>query len=147
MQWLLTLAILLISSGVAAQPKSCLADYTSAQIYWTPSNPSDERVDALLSSRNGQLFTTRVQLVTKITGGELSLSFRFDPNFDGVSLPYNLQGVMILEKGQVVRWWDFTKQCHSPGVSFFPGRMISLPGLKPLGEGWDQLQIMVWGRL
>ncbi len=80
-------------------------------------------------------------------GDAVKMSVRFDPKFDGVSLPYNLFAILIIRDGEAAAWWDFTSGCTGPGVSFFPGQEIHLPKLKLIGADPERLQIMVWGRL
>ncbi len=77
---------------------------------------------------------------------ELKLTAMFDPDFDGVSLPYNLYAVQAVLDGQVVFYMDY-RGCQGPGPSFFPGREIRLPSVKLIGGKPQKLQIMVWGRL
>ncbi len=141
-----TALVWLILSSAHAQ-KSCLPAHTAAQVFWTFSENSPSQAQKLVSDRSGQLIKTRVQLEGHRAGGEVNLSVKFDPTFDGVSLPYNLYAVLIVREGTVEAWWDFTESCRSPGLSFFPGREIRLPAVKVIGEKPEQLQIMVWGKL
>lgn len=122
-----------------AGQRSCLPERTSAQIFWTVEAHTDSLLIHPLSSK--------VQLMARQSGGAVSLTLRFDPSFDGVSLPFNLFAVLVVKNGSVIAWWDYTRGCQTPGLSFFPGREIELPELKLVGAGPDQLQIMVWGKL
>jgi hypothetical protein len=108
-------------------------------------------VHPLVSENRTGLFETKVQLAGEIRDGEespvLDLTLRFDPAFQGVSLPYNLYTVLVISNGRVLNWLDFTNSCHGPGISFFPGRSVRIPSVKLIGADPQKLQIMVWGRL
>lgn len=136
----IVLIVILFPIKVLAEPgqRSCLPDRTAAQILWSVPATTTEIIQPLSS---------KVQLVSRADSGEVVFRVRFDPAFDGVSLPYNLYSVLIVRNGSVVAWWDYTNGCQGPGLSFFPGREILLPKVKLIGGGADQLQIMVWGKL
>lgn len=143
-------AVLLFAAGVLLPTRghgqtSCLPDYTAAQAIWSANAPTFKQ--SLLSRRSGNLITTRVWIEGTRTKDSADLWLRFDPDFDGVSLPYNLFAVLIIRDGEPAAWWDFTASCKGPGLSFFPGREVHLPPLKLIGGPSDRLQIMVWGRL
>ncbi len=119
--------------------RSCLPERTEAQLMWTV---NAAETGSLLHS-----LTNRVQLVGEQAGAVAQFRVRFDPAFQGVSLPYNLYAVLILRDGEPVAWWDYTRGCAGPGLSFFPGREIHLPKVNLVGGGAERLQIMVWGKL
>lgn len=142
--------ILFLVLGIATPAfgqSSCLPDYTALQTI--------ENVDAgasfarQLQSRNSNgYFQTRVRLEGEVdSNSQLGLMVRFDPAFEGVSLPYNLYSVLVVSEGEVLAWLDFTRDCSGPGLSFFPGRQIRLPAIKLIGGRPQKLQIMVWGKL
>lgn len=117
--------------------KSCLSDKAAAQILWRSMENSTGFVHPLQG---------KVQLVARKNQSTTQLSVRFDPEFTGVSLPYNLYAVLVIHNGAVAAWWDYTQGCKGPGLSFFSGREIDMPPLKMVGGASDQLQIMVWGK-
>lgn len=132
---------------------SCLPNYTALQL--------NEMIDpqkaisltrALSQQINDSTITTKVQWQIKSApvgkaSTSLQMIVRFDPDFDGVSLPYNLYGVMVILNGEVVGWFDYTSGCQGSGISFFPGREIRLPDVKLPNAKLQHLQVMVWGRL
>jgi hypothetical protein len=133
---------------------SCLPTYTALQtVVALDPQAKVDHVFRLKTVRQGQVEDSRVLLqFTPAKGGDaaehtLEAHTYFDPTFDGVSLPYNLYSVMIVEDGVVMAWWDFTNVCKGPGLSFFPGRRVQLPSLKLVGDRRRKLQIMVWGRI
>ena len=145
----LLLALFGSVSEVSAGAQSCLPAFTAGQLLEKFSSDSvREVVQPLTTMRGESLITTRVQLVARNTAEALHLSFRFDPTFDGVSLPFNLFAVLITRDGKVLEWWDFTKSCQAPGLGFFPGRVVELPPV-PLADvpSAGPVQIVVWGRL
>jgi hypothetical protein len=142
----LTLSTLVLLCGLAHADRSCLPDYTAMQEFYSSGAPMPA-VKRLRAQNVSGSFETKVEAVIDWRDGELLLSFRFDPAFDGVSLPYNLYAVMVLRDGEVVSWNDFTSQCRGPGLGFYPGREIRLDSIKLPGRPTQSLQIMVWGRL
>lgn len=132
----------------AVEPKSCLPKSTALQgMEWvTPHHPKDFLYSLRSTRGEGDSFLTKVQLQGKVTEGEVNMLLRFDPKFDGVSLPYNVYAVLVIVNEETVAWWDFTQGCRAPGLSFFPGSEIGLPKIK-LQEPARRLQIMVWGTL
>ncbi len=44
----------------------------------------------------------------------------FDPEFDGVSLPYNLYAVLVIADGETLAWMDLTQGCRDRVKLFFP---------------------------
>lgn len=119
--------------------KSCLPEQTAAQLIWTLETSN---ADSLLYQ-----LTDQVQLVGERSGDSVHFKIRFNPDFQGVSLPYNLYAVMVVKEGEPMAWWDFTRSCLAPGVSFFPGREVQLPKVNLVGGRAERLQIMVWGKL
>jgi len=144
--------ILIVSMVLCIRPaygqNSCLPDFTALQTMESldPASPSNF-VRSLISQRADGYFSTRVRLEGEPSGGALQLRVRFDPDFEGVSLPYNLYAVLVVEDGRILAWHDYTQGCKGMGLSFFPGRVISLPPIKLVGVQPQRLQIMVWGRL
>lgn len=116
-----------------------MPERAAAQLIWTVDSKSENALLYPLSKY--------VELVGEQTGVLAQLKVRFKPDFDGVSLPYNLYAVMIVREGEPVGWWDYTRACKGPGLSFFPGREIQLPKVNLVGGGAERLQIMVWGKL
>jgi hypothetical protein len=146
---------LLWSSSLLAQapsPASCLPDWTSLQSIQDIDVKQSSRLKSFLSSQNASgKFQTKVIFESDYSAlsGQLTLTLQFDPDFTGVSLPYNLYSVLVVAGGQVLAWEDFTEQCNGPGNGFYPGRLVTLPTIKinqPVGEK-EKLQILVWGRL
>lgn len=127
---------------------SCLPPFTAVQSAWiaggAEAKPFSTRV---LIQKSGQLVPARVLFEGETVGEAIKMTVRFDPKFDGVSLPYNLYAVLVIRDGETAAWWDFTSACTGPGISFFPGQEIHLPKLKLIGAEPERLQIMVWGRL
>ena len=122
---------------------SCLPKYTALQTMESKSSFSH-----FLTSQNSQgLFTTHVLLEGNIVDENLKMKLQFDPNWEGVSLPYNLYAVMVIADGKPAAWYDFTRGCETAGIGFFPGRSLELPPVKLLGSPAQRLQIMVWGKL
>lgn len=127
---------------------SCLPSYTALQSEWLAGgSDSKSFASPILIEKSGKLSPSRVLFVGETIGGAVKMSVKFDPKFDGVSLPYNLYAVLIVRDGEPAAWWDFTSGCTGPGISFFPGQEIHLPKLKLIGADPERLQIMVWGRL
>ncbi|MGE0526120.1 MAG: hypothetical protein AB7G93_05390 [Bdellovibrionales bacterium] len=129
----------------------CLPEMLSAQLIEEVS--SDKKTffaRVLYTQREETRIATRALLQGKSSSekpDEIHLKVLFDPDFDGVSLPYNLFAVLIVQNGQVSAWWDFTRGCTGPGVGIFPGGEFQLPPVKLIGGGSQSLQIMVWGKL
>lgn len=131
--------------------RSCLPSSTALQVIETVvPEKSGHFTYNLMSDRGGTLAKTKVQVTGSYSASssrEVKFTIGFDPQFQGVSLPYNLYAMMIIRDGEVIGWWDFTLGCTEPGLSFFPGREIELPAAKLIGDKPQKLQIMVWGRL
>jgi hypothetical protein len=148
---LVALILSLASVSAHAGQTSCVPEYTALNVVErvVPADAS-AFVHNLRSANGGGMFTTRVQVEGRVSAGEvpaLDMTVRFDPAFQGVSLPYNLYTILVISDGRVLNWLDFTDSCRSPGISFFPGREISIPKIKLIGADPQTLQIMVWGRL
>ncbi len=145
------LILMFLAPLSAAGQTSCLPNYTALNaIHDFASHESGAFVHNLIAENGNGLFVSRVQIVGTLTGGDISsldLIARFDPSFDGVSLPYNLYSILVISNGKVQSYVDFTDACRSPGVSFFPGREFRIPSIKLIGADPQKLQIMVWGRL
>ncbi|MBX3020897.1 MAG: hypothetical protein KF799_04410 [Bdellovibrionales bacterium] len=103
----------------------------------------------LLAERPNGRFSTHARLlaVPSTDPHFLQMKVAFDPDFDGVSLAYNLYAVQVLIDGVPTYFEDLTRGCRSFGASIFPGGEIRLPVIKLIGDGPQRLQIMVWGKL
>lgn len=145
-----TLALMPAFAAAASGAESCLPSFVSLQAF-ERLYPERARQVAFPLRTEGPdgLFGTKALLTVEVdpNNGELRLTAAFDPNFDGVSLAYNLYAVQVVLDGNTVAWTDFTNQCRGPGVSFFPGGSVRLPKVKLVGRHEQTLQIMVWGRL
>lgn len=140
--------ILFFSTSAFARQSSCLPEFTSLQVVDT--SVSTHSFEYVLSSINSSgPFASKVRLsgTYDAEAQALRLNAHFDKKFDGVSLPYNLYSVLILQNGNVVGWYDFTSGCEGPGVGFYPGQDFNLPTTKLQKSSTNKLQIMVWGRL
>ena len=141
---------LVFSNATLARPTACLPIDTALDVVEIvdPQSFSQPFTHYLDSVHGADSFTTRVQLRGDMRADELSLSVRFDPEFDGVSLPYNLYALQILgDQGEELAWQDFTSKCTGPGIGFFPGREVELGAIKLIGVDPQRLQIKVWGKL
>lgn len=149
--WTMVLIATGLWSSASAGGASCLPEFNSLQTteVFNPKQPA-VFVRSLATEGASGLIQTKVQLVgrpSKEVPNALDLTVRFDPNFNGVSLPYNLYSVLVVRDGEVMSWMDFTKQCEGPGIGFYPGQEIHLPLLKFISDDSHKLQIMVWGRI
>jgi hypothetical protein len=149
--WTIVLIVAGLWSSASAGQSSCLPAFNSLQTaeVFDPKQPA-VFIRALATEGASGLIQTKVQLVgrpSKDVPNALDLSVRFDPNFNGVSLPYNLYSVLVIRDGEVMSWMDFTKQCQGPGIGFYPGQEVHLPLLKFDGGDAHKLQIMIWGRI
>ncbi len=94
-----------------------------------------------------QWLTPIVQLVGQVRSGEdpeLHMTVRFDPNFSGVSLPYDLYAVRVEQDGQVLAEFDYTEGCTAPGIGFYSGQAVELPVVRLLST--ENVRIKVWAR-
>lgn len=138
--------VLMFWTSLAYGQKSCLPQDLALQTF--ESGGPGTTFHRPLSSQNSQgRFLTKVILDGKVDEQGLKLSFQFDPAWEGVSLPYNLYAILVIADGLPVAWYDYTRECQSPPLSFFPGRLIEVPTVKHLGAYPQKLQIMVWGKL
>ncbi len=148
---ILVFLILVWSQVARAQTvPSCLPAILSAQITVLVDTEQVQRFTFPLESENASgRFQTKAVMDANYDANTHLLTFttHFDDSFKGVSLPFNLFSVLVIEAGEVVQWQDLTGQCKGPGLGFFPGAHIQLPGVKLNGRGPESLQIMVWGRL
>jgi len=135
----------------AEGPKSCLPDFMSLQELLIVGGEELAPQTFVLKSENhrGRFPThARLKLASDpLHKNRLMASVSFAPEFDGVSLPYNLYVLAFVLDGEMVGWWDYTRGCTGPGLSFFPGAEIRLPHVNLVGDRPQKLQIMVWGRL
>ena len=115
----------------------------------------------------GNSYQTPVLLYVSAAYDQNSMKFviQFDPEFEGVSLPYTLYGIQVLlleskgqEVGEVLVSYDFTNHCESPGISIFSGQKIILSDIplihqKPSGvanqvhKASQKIQILIFGRM
>jgi len=155
--YLLLIFGLVFSNATFARPTACLPSDTALDVVEiVDPHPFARPFTHYLDSVHGvDSFTTRVQLLGEVRAeidgsdtAELSLSVQFDPEFDGVSLPYNLYALQVFgEYGEELAWLDFTSSCSGPGIGFFPGRKVELGTIKLVGVNPQRLQIIVWGKL
>jgi hypothetical protein len=123
---------------------SCLPVYTALQTVESSDVPFEHR---LIGNGPDGPHETRIFFGGAVENSSLKMKVQFDPTFNGVSIPYNVFAVLVVADGETVAWYDFTRGCRSPPISFFPGRVIELPPVKLLGSQPQKLQIMVWGKL
>lgn len=129
---------------------SCLPGWTSLQSIELMDTTKDYDFSHSLEGENANgRHTTKVVIDGHYNAQskQLILSAHFDDKFNGVSLPFNLFSALVIEGGQVNAWQDFTKECNSPGVGFYPGQTFQLPVFKLKGSGKESVQIMIWGSI
>ncbi|MGZ3722396.1 MAG: hypothetical protein ACXVA9_05670 [Bdellovibrionales bacterium] len=139
-----------MGSTAFADRSSCLPEFNSLQTQQVLDLGSAAQDTLELKSENSQgIFVSKARMSYTLdpASKQLQLRFHFDDKFDGVSLPHNLYSVLIVQNGSVVGWLDFTSQCQGPGVGFFPGQSFRPPALKLSGEGKQNFQFVVWGRI
>ena len=138
-------------SPLGAGQTSCFPDFTALDVVENVdvASPSAPFLHFLKAKSGERFFTSKAQVVGQVNAdGQLDLHFRFDPDFDGVSLPYNLFGVSITSlSGEVLFEQDFTEGCRAAGVGFFPGAIVTIPTLKFHDADTRALQIRIWGRI
>lgn len=146
----LLLIILILTTATAKAEPSCLPNYNSLQTL-VNLNPSEDKEFQypLLTDNGRELLMTKVNLRAVYSAQDkmLFMKTHWSNEFNGVSLPYNLYAIMILQNGKPLKWIDYTHQCQGPGISFYPGGAVTLPPIPVKGEGPQTLQIMVWGRV
>lgn len=154
MGWLraLLLASIGLWSGTLMARLSCLPDFNSLQILQVIdlAQAQTQTITYPLKSMNAHgLFETRAQLEMMVQAENWILDFKvlFDPKFGGVSLPYNVYALLVIQGGQVISWQDFTGGCRGPGIGFFPGQVVQLPKVKLIKSNSNVIQVMLWGRL
>lgn len=145
------------AGGPLFSPSSCLPEFMALSLVSTVDPTQPTKSSHPLQSENIQgRFSTPVELRVQVEPGDfkegdqqLRLQLGFREDFSGVSLPYNLFALLIIQNDQPLLWLDLTSGCQDPGVSVFPGQEWILPSLTWWGSGgdFDRLQIMVWGRL
>lgn len=146
---ILVTTLVMLSLGAEAQT-SCLPSGVAAQVFEIvdPKVPF-EKTYVLNRWLAGEAYPSLVQMewksmVNPLDGMEGWIRFR--PDFDGVSVPFNVYGVMIILNGQPLLWWDLTDECKSPGVGLFPGDLLKLPSIKWAHFQKQSLQIQIWAR-
>jgi hypothetical protein len=148
---LVIFGLLLSSTSVFAQSNSsCLPPWTALQIIETFDGSRDYDFTHVLETENASgRSPTRVVVDGHYSAQthQLSMNAHFDDKFNGVSLPYDLYSVLVVESGDVAGWQDFTKGCTGPGVGFYPGQNFPIPYSKLKGTGKVSIQIMIWGML
>lgn len=142
----LVLAILTTAvSGAYADGVSCLPEFTSLRAEADFGRASQQTF--ILKSVNPKgMFETKARMTAGLEGNQLSVKFHWDENFSGVSLPYNLYSLLVVQDGVAVGWFDFTHDCEGPGVGFFPGQSFSLPPLKTVSSN-KQIKFIIFGRI
>lgn len=138
------LSLVFLSSAAFAEGTHCLPEYTSLRAEGDFSQ-SPQHTFVLKSENSRGLFESKARLTATVAGGHLSMKFHWDENFSGVSLPYNLFSVLVLQGDTVVGWMDFTRECQGPGVGFFPGQSFTAQPLKVDSDG--PYKFIVWGRI
>lgn len=144
----LVAAVALWSLRGRADEVSCLPEYTSlraqADLQATPM-----QTFVLRSEGSKGLFDSKVRLDVSLNeqGDQLRLKFYWDHSFEGVSLPYNLFSVLVIQNGVPAGWLDFSSDCQNPGVGFFPGQSFSPSPVKVDGHAGKQFKFIVWGRI
>ena len=138
------LSMVFASSAALAEGTHCLPEYTSLRAQGDLTQGAHQTF--VLKSENSRgIFESKARLTASVTDGQLLLRFHWDEAFTGVSLPYNLFSVLVLQGDVVVGWMDFTRECQGPGVGFFPGQSFSAPPLKV--EDGKPFKFIVWGRI
>jgi len=141
---------LIFSGDLLAQSNSCLPAWNSLQTFETFDAQQDYDFSHVLYSESASgRFATKVLVDGHYSAQthQLIMKTHFDDKFNGVSLPYNLYSVLVIENGEVNRWQDFTAGCDGPGVGFYPGAVFTLPTFKLKGVGRELVQIMIWGMI
>jgi len=151
MQWGNWILVLLVWMSVwgnwANAQSSCLPDFLALQTQ-VPGRVDQTFARDLQTRVNGELIPIAVEFRGEMrSDGQMHSHLQFTLNDDHVSLPFNLYAVLVASHGRVLAWWDFTLGCEQPGVSFFPGRVFTLPTLKNVDGSVETLQVMIWGRL
>lgn len=129
---------------------SCLPAWTALQSFELIDATKDYDFTRSLEGENAQgRYTTKVVVDGHYDAKtkQLSLAAHFENGFSGVSLPFNLFSVLLIEGGQVNQWQDFSKECNGPGVGFYPGQTFQLPVFKLKSTGKATLQLMIWGSI
>lgn len=141
--------ILVFFTPLAQAQSSCLPTQNALQVFEVLSPGQNvKKAYPLYAGMEHRPWLEAILEVNRHDKNDVHLTFQFEERFRGVSLPYNLYAVLVLSQGAVVAWLDFTNECLSPGISFFPGQEIEIPvgNLPPL-ESPHSLQVMVWGRM
>lgn len=138
---LIGIAILGQSDAVMADP-SCFPKHNALQLFERVNITKDETKTYLLNSDAPNRQWTEAQL-SYASQGALSMTFKFEDRFDGVSLPYNISAVLVIQNGVPLTWVDLTQNCRTPPVGIYPGQKFKLP-LGQLNAPNASLQIFVW---
>lgn len=141
--------VLVTSVQAGADAVSCLPEFNSLRAVADFSDGSVKQTFKLKSENINGLFESKVRLTATLDGdlGRLTMKFHWDESFGGVSLPYNLYSVLVLQSGQVVGWFDFSNECQGPGVGFYPGQSFTAKPLKVDDFAGKQFKFIVWGRI
>lgn len=134
----------------AVERPSCLPEYNSLQAILPLDLSADGARSFQLKSDNASgVFLTKVVMdyAYSAQAQTLNMKFHFDDAFGGVSLPYNVFAILVLQNGNPVVWYDYTKACQTLGPGIYPGQSFSPVPVKLSGGGRQPLQIMVWGRI
>src|SRR4051794_5678454 len=92
--------------------RSCLPEFTSLQTFDVVSPTQTRQLRYYLQSErvDGRFMTKAMLYATPNAGDphELQLKLLFDPEFDGVSLAYNVYAVQVVLNGEPAYWLDLT---------------------------------------
>ena len=147
-KWLVGLSLMnAVSAG--ADAISCLPEYTSLRATADFADGPSQQTFKLKSDNLNGLFESKARMTASYDAEleRLNLKFHWDENFSGVSLPYNLYSVLILQGSTVVGLLDFTDDCRGLGVGFYPGQSFSARPIKIQGLPGKQFKFIVWGRI
>lgn len=134
----------------AVERPSCLPEFNSLQAILQLDLSTDSARGFQLKSDNASgVFITKVVMdyVYSAQTQTLNMKFHFEDSFDGVSLPYNVFAILVLQNGTLVAWYDYTKACQTLGPGIYPGQSFSPLPVKLSGSGRQPLQFIVWGRI
>lgn len=92
-------------------------------------------------------FLTNAEFIIQNGPRGLHLSTQFSEDSPPFSNPFHIYAIMVVHKGEVLFFRDYTDGCASPGLSFYPQQFIELGVIKKPIESGAAVQINVWGRL
>jgi hypothetical protein len=136
------IALSALKSSVAQADTSCFPKHNALQLFERVNIAKDQTKTYLLNPDSPNRQWTEAQ-VSYSTQGDLAMTFKFEDRFDGVSIPYNISAVLVIQNGLPLTWLDLTRSCEVPPVGIFPGQKFRLP-LGKLSGPQASLQIFVW---